>query len=221
VRGAPLEQTHLGEGGEGEAVVAAGSVVPQSLLMFLGAVPHVGFPAIQRMAEGEAAHELIADLLGDDAGGGDGNTVRVPVHQGLMGVTQLRKRDPIDENLPGVESPHSTEQTANSPAHGHGGRDADVEAVDLADRGGGDGNTKGALANAGDEALALRRTQELGVAEPGDALDVGRKDDGSSDDRPGERPATDFIDADEEVTDGPAGFFLAKRWSGRRGAGHG
>ena len=65
--------------------MAAGSMVPDALLMFLGTVSHVGFPAIERMSQGQAAHELVADLLGDDAGGGDGGAVRVPVDERFVG----------------------------------------------------------------------------------------------------------------------------------------
>ena len=122
---------------------------------------------------------------------------------------------------PGSSRHRVPEDAADGAAHGDGGGDADVEAVDLANRGGSDGDAKGPLANAGDESLALGRAQQLGVAEAGDALDVGREDDRGGHDGTREGTATDFIYADEEVTDGPAGFFLAECRSGRRGAGHG
>jgi hypothetical protein len=104
-------------------------MVPDALLMFLGAVSHVGFPAIDRMAQRQAAHELIADLLGDDAGSGDGDAVCVPIHQCFVGVAELRERQAIDEDLPGIES---AQDTADGAAHGNGSRDTDIEAVYLA-----------------------------------------------------------------------------------------
>ena len=73
----------------------------------------------------------------------------------------------------------------------------------------------------GNQSLALGRAQELGVAKARNALDVGWKDDRRGHDGTRERPATNLIHADEEVTDGPAGFLLAKGRSGCRGAGHG
>jgi len=201
--------------------MTAGSVVPDALLMFLGTVSHVGFPAIERMSQCKAAHELIADLLGDDAGGGDGGAVRVPVDEGFVRVAEFRERESIDQDLPGFEAAKSTEDTADGAAHGDGGGNPDVEAVDLANRGGGNGDPEGTLANAGDEPLTLGRAQQLGVAKAGDALDVSREDDRGGHDGAREWTATDFIDADEQVTDSPAGFLLAECRSGRRGARHG
>lgn len=199
-------------------MVTAGSVVPDALLMLLRAVSHVGFPAIDRMAQREAAHELIANLLGDDAGRGDGAAMRVPIHQCIVRIAEFRKRQSIDEDLPGIES---REDTVDGAAHGDGGGYADVEAVDLANGGRRDGNAKSALANAGNQSLPLGRAQELRVAKARDALDVGRKDDRRGHHGTRERSATNLIHTDQEVTDGPAGFFLAKGRSGRRGAGHG
>ena len=89
-------------------MVAAGSMVPDALLMLLGAVSHVGFPAIDRMAQRQAAHELIADLLGDDAGSGYGDAVCIPIHQCFVGVAELREWQAIDEDLPGIESARDT-----------------------------------------------------------------------------------------------------------------
>ena len=169
------------------------------------------------MLERQAAHEFIADLLGDDAGSGDGGAVGVAVHQGLMGIAQFGEWQAVDQDLPGIEA---IEDTGHGATHGDGGGDTDVEAVDLANGGSGYRDAEGALTDTGNEPFALGGAQELGVAKSGDALDVGGEDDGGGDNGSGEWTATDFIDADEEMTDRPAGLFLAQGGSGCGGAGH-
>src|SRR5690348_2637324 len=83
------EQDELRQRLEGEAVVARGPVELETRVVLLGAVAHVGLPAIARVARGQPLHEAIAHGLRDDRGRRDRLAAGVAIDQGIVRVTHL------------------------------------------------------------------------------------------------------------------------------------
>ena len=79
-------------------------LVPEPDMMLIGAVAHVGVPSIAGMPARQPAHELVTNLLGHHAGGGDRRTVRIAIHQRLVRVTNFRERQSVHQDLPAVEA---------------------------------------------------------------------------------------------------------------------
>lgn len=125
-----LPDSQLRNGCEGLPVVAAGAEAAEALVVFGGAVAGVGGPAVAGVAAGEALHEMVADGLGNDAGRCDRVAVGVAVHQGLVLVPNLPERKAVDNHAVRCEAGEGALQRT---AHGHGGGDPDIVAVDLAD----------------------------------------------------------------------------------------
>jgi len=183
----------------GDALAAHGFVV------LVSAVTHVGVPAITGMAPGQPGHQLVANLLGHHTRRGNRGAPCIAVHQCLVRIANLGKREPVHQHLP---RPQARDGPANGTAHGEGRGHADVEPVDLAHRRGGHANADRTLADLRQEMGTLAGTQQLGVAEPDDASHVGRKHHRGGHDRPGQRPAPGFIDADQHAAGEPSLLFL-------------
>jgi len=64
----------------------------EALLMLLGAITHVGEPAVPRMPRSQPVHQGVAHRLGQDGGGGDGLAQGIAVDQRLVGIPDLGKR---------------------------------------------------------------------------------------------------------------------------------
>src|SRR5215210_1967268 len=95
-------QRQLGKRGKGEPVMSSRAECLDAFLVLLSAVPHVRVPAITWVPGGKPMHEKIANRLGKDGGGRNRLAARIAVHQGLVGITDLRQRQAIDENPVGA-----------------------------------------------------------------------------------------------------------------------
>jgi hypothetical protein len=87
----------------------------------------VACQAIAGKPDGKTTHEFIALLLGQDAGGGDGEAAGISPHEGdLATFPAPQGQDPIDE-----QQVRRLGESLQGPQHGALGGGADTEPVDL------------------------------------------------------------------------------------------
>ena len=82
--------------------------------------------------------------------------------------------------------------------HGDSGSLVDINLIDAGGIDGGDSPRDGMLANAFGQQLAPFRQQQLGVAQPSNAI-AGIENDGGRDDRSEQRTAADFVHARDQA----------------------
>lgn len=103
--------------------------------MLGAAIAAVSVPPIALMPPCKPAHQAVAHRLGDDAGRGDRVTVGIAVDQGVVCVADLGHVKTIHKEAGRRGSGEADKHTPDRSAHGERGRDADVQVVDLANRG--------------------------------------------------------------------------------------
>ncbi len=110
--------------------------------MLGGAVADVGLPAVAGIPRRQPLHETVAHRLGENRRGGHRVATRVAVHQRLVRVADLGKRQAVDQDAIGAGGADPAGGAAvDRAAHRERGRDPDVEPIDLAARGGADRRT--------------------------------------------------------------------------------
>jgi len=166
-----------------------GSESFESNEMLGGAITHVAREAIARMADVELGHDRISVHLRDNRGGGDRAVDRIAMHQGCLGLSDTRNAPRIDHQMfgRGIERHDGT-------SHGLEGRVKNVEPVDFFDRHFTDPHGDRLFAHQGVESLAPISAQLLRIIEPRQ-LDALRQNHSSRNDRPGEGPDPDLVDA--------------------------
>jgi len=111
--------------------------------VFRAAVAAVPFPPIPPVPARQPVHQPVADRLGDDAGCRDGVAIGVAVDQGVVCKPDFRHAKAVDEQGGQRGSGAAGQDLENRTAHGEGGRHANVQCVDFADRGAADADGEG------------------------------------------------------------------------------
>src|SRR5690606_35614323 len=165
--GASDAELQLADGGEAPAVVGGGAETGEGVEVGGGAVAGVGVPAVAGMPAVQPGHQLVADDLGDDAGGGDGVAAGVTVDEGVVLEAQFGKRQAVEEEVKSRVASRES-RAAHEPVycapHREGRRHPDVEPVDLGAGGGGDGDGGGTGADLGGQGGSAARRQDLRIA---------------------------------------------------------
>ena len=148
-------------GAEGVAVFGAGAVSVQRGDMLADAVALVRVEAVVRIVRVKSAHEMVAGDFGDDAGGGDEETLRIAAHNRRGRAGQSLHGEAVNQN---VTDGHA--QRLNCSAHGGVRGDENIEVVNLLRGGDADCpfHTLG-LRQLPEALLALRGRELLGVGE--------------------------------------------------------
>ena len=193
-------QPEQADGAEGGAVVDGGAVALEGGAVVAGAVAGVLVPAVMGVSGGEAEHGAVADDLGDDAGGGDGEGGGVPADTAAGRAVEGGGAVAVDEGEVGRGG-----EAGDGAAHGEHGGVEDVEAENLGDGGGADGDLRAGAAEEGCVGGVPRgRAQGLAVVDEG-AEAAGHaiaEDDGTGDHGAGEGAAAHFIDAGDPAAMG-------------------
>lgn len=149
---------------EGSAVGGAGSVVLEGFEVQAGAVAFVAGEAVDGILLVERLHEAVSGDLGDDAGGGNGETTGiasddVPVGAGESGYGESVDQGQFGEWIEGLEG----------LGHGAMGGSEDVKPVDLIGLEDGHADAEvGEVLQGVVESFAFFRTQLFGIVEIGE-----------------------------------------------------
>jgi len=125
--------------------------------VFRTAVAAVPVPAISLVPAGQPAHESIPDRLGDDARGRDGVAIGVAVHEGVVGMPDFGHGEAVQQEAGPRGRGAAGQDAEDGAAHREGGRDADVELIDLADGRPADADGEGRAADLEREGLPPNR----------------------------------------------------------------
>jgi len=143
-------------------------VLFEGVAVFAGAVAFVACEAVVGVGFVQFPHEVVAGLLGDDAGGGDGEAAAVAFDHGLVSTGEAFDRESVDEREFGEVG-----QGLQGFSHGEVGGVEDVDAVDFPVVDDSDTNQDVRKGLEGvEEFQSSRRRQEFGVGDiaesPGD-----------------------------------------------------
>ena len=150
--------------------------------------------AIAWMDGVELAHQAVARGLGEDRGGADGCLTCVTADDRTCWTGQgLGQAVAVDQGEGG-----RNRQRDQCTGHADQGCAEDIEAFDFIDIHGDHRPRQRACADARGEILALRFTEDFRIGEAGNGA-TRVEDDRGNDDGAGQRSATGFIDAGDEV----------------------
>ncbi len=179
--------------------------------MFGGSIADIFAPAIMGIEARGVLHEAVARDFSDDRGGCDGERLLIAAHERIGRAEEVvRDVRSVDEGFVGV----MREVRDSAPHGGEGGGD-DADLVDFAAVCGADADLRAVVELI--EGLRAQLWREFfGIVEAiGDRACF--EDDGSGDDRSGERAAPDFIDA-SDILAGRAEFALVDERRRHRGS---
>ena len=174
-------------------MVRGDSVRRESGHVLARSVAGVVVPNILRIAHAESRHEEIARDFGDDGRARNAEAPRIAVHDGRVRDGKRAHGAPVDHDAirPDLEA-------VQRAPHGKNARLIDVDAIDLAHRGGAKRERDRALADLDGEADALIGRQSLGVVHSGDGARFGGHYHGAGDDGSRDRASAYFVDTGEE-----------------------
>ncbi len=161
--------------------------------------------AVARIEPIVFSHEAIARDLGDDRSGSDGDRNLVPTDEGPIRDSQIVEPDGINE-----EEVRARAKPFDRLPHGTLGGAQDIRAINLARVHNSEGDGSGRPSDRLEELLSTARQEAFGIIQTvGEAIEI--EDHRSRDDRPGPRPASDFIHAGNEPIAEAAEFPLQSR----------
>src|SRR4029077_1060453 len=172
------------------AVQRAGAVLAQGGEVVGSAVPLVGGETVGRVDGIPVAEHAVALDFGEDGGGGNGCGESVAVNDGALGKGAV-EADRVNQQII-----RGRRELENGIAHGDTRGLIDVDLIDARGVHGGDRPGDGVLTNALGENFAALSGQELGVAQPADAVGT-IENDGCGYDGAEQRPTTNFIHASD------------------------
>ena len=188
------DQLQLSDRGKTGPMERRGTMLTQRREMTGGTITHVGFPAKAGEVARSGDHEAVAMLLCKDARCRNARMQRIAPDDRSRGVAPARQPVAVDQHLMRIEA-----QSLDRARHRKEGRLQDVDAVDL-------GNA--CLADA-PAAARLDLDLELAAALRGELLAVVESLDPAlakqhrrRNHRPGERPASGFVDPDDHMRHG-------------------
>jgi hypothetical protein len=188
------------QGRERATMREAGAEATQGIEMLRGGVTLVDGETVAGVELVQLGHEAISQDLGDDAGGGNGETSTVTLDDSGLGELQRVHEEAVDQYMN-----RGRVQAGKGAVHGRVCGAQDVDRVDQQGIHLSDGELNLMLEESFEEDFSLSRSELFGVIQPLQvprqpvANPAERENDGGCHHRPSQRPAPGFIHSRQRI----------------------